>query len=476
MQKLANDRKARSKGGTIPHANDFSGASPAESFAAQAYYHLPPAGEQAVPVVPDIDFHKALTFVGQHGVLQRALGLVFDLLVPVKNVRLLTNALNTDVFITASLQLPTGAPAFSPGYSSITPRTQCDASTTVFEPHAVSSDITGRQLTVGDPTSFLAHVIDFDGAGLRASNFATQIRLTESPAAIHPRYIARGRRSRADDTDDAADDPLEWPDADTGESRGHVRELAGPLVPALRRGRQQQPGPRPDGRGPRARVRPRRFRRGQQHLALHRRMAVHVQGRFADALRAVVGAVLRVLDPGAAAGSELADRSELPAGKRLRGAAPLQRLEQRGATAGQSDPGRRQPGHKSQPNPVQPAHDRRSRRRRDGYRHSGSATPISCARGSSTSATTRSPSTPQRAIPSRRRRRWCTAVTSRSAPRMSTGRASCGSPSRSNGWLSATSMAQADSLRALAPQRCPSRLPSGTGCSTTVSGGAINRR
>ena len=190
MQKLANDRKARSKGGTIPHANDFSGASPAESFAAQAYYHLPPAGEQAVPVVPDIDFHKALTFIGQHGVLQRALGLVFDLLVPVKNVRLLTNTLNTNVFITASLQLPTGAPAFSPGYSSITPRTQCDASTTVFEPHAVSSDITGRQLTVGDPTSFLAHVIDFDGAGLRASNFATQIRLTESPAAIHPRYIA----------------------------------------------------------------------------------------------------------------------------------------------------------------------------------------------------------------------------------------------------------------------------------------------
>ena len=44
MQKLANDRKARSKGGTVPHANDFSGASPAESFAAQAY--LPPAARR----------------------------------------------------------------------------------------------------------------------------------------------------------------------------------------------------------------------------------------------------------------------------------------------------------------------------------------------------------------------------------------------------------------------------------------------
>ena len=60
----------------------------------------------------------------------------------------------------------------------------------MFQPHAVSSDITAGQLTVGDPTSFLAHVIDFDGAGLRASNFATQIRLTEAPAAINARYAA----------------------------------------------------------------------------------------------------------------------------------------------------------------------------------------------------------------------------------------------------------------------------------------------
>jgi hypothetical protein len=190
MEKLAKDRQARSKGGTVPHANDFSGASPAESFAAQAYYHLPPAGTLPVPEVPDIDFHKALTFIGQHGVLQRGLGLVFDILVPVKNVRLLTTTLNTNVFVTASLQLPTGAPPFSPGYTAVTPRTHCDASTTVFQPQAVSSDITSGQLTVGDPTSFLAHVIDFDGAGLRASNFATQIRLTEAPAAIHARYVA----------------------------------------------------------------------------------------------------------------------------------------------------------------------------------------------------------------------------------------------------------------------------------------------
>ena len=192
MDKLANDRKARSKGGTVPHANDFSSASPAESFAAQAYYHMPPAPAPQPPTPgfsQPVDFHQALTFVGQHGVLQRALGLVFDLLVPVNGLGL-TSGLNTDVFVTASLQVATGALLLSPGYTSVTPRTHCDASTTVFEPHAVSSNITGRQLTVGDPTSFLAHAIDFDGAGLRASNFATQIRLTEAPAAINARYAA----------------------------------------------------------------------------------------------------------------------------------------------------------------------------------------------------------------------------------------------------------------------------------------------
>ncbi len=344
MKKLANDRKARSKGGTVPHANDFSSASPAESFAAQAYYHMPPAPAPQ-PTTPGfsqlVDFHQALTFVGQHGVLQRALGLVFDLLVPVKGLGL-TSTLNTNVFVTASLQVP-GALLLSPGYASVTPRTHCDASTTVFEPHAVSSDLTGRQLTVGDPTSFLAHVIDFDGAGLRASNFATQIHLTEAPAAINARYAAaavapepttpmsppmirsngltltqvnRGvtfasSLARAFLLFDAVVDSNPVPDL-TAEDlvRGYVLDVLDVANNAWRST---------------ARV-------GAD---------IHDQEPVDLDLGPDVPAVLRVLYAGPAAGPEHADRSERSAGQPLGGNPPLQRLEQRGAAARRSASARR---------------------------------------------------------------------------------------------------------------------------------------
>lgn len=191
FHKLAAERKVRSKGGTVPHANDFATATPADSFAAQAFYHLPPPADQLPqPGVSDVDFHAALTFIGQHGVLQRALGLVFDLLIPVKNVRLITSQPGSNIFVSASLQNPQGVPPFSPGYVSVTPRTHCDASTSEFQPHANSSEINGRQLTVNDTTAFLPHVIDFDSAGLRASTFAAQIHLADSPATIDARLVS----------------------------------------------------------------------------------------------------------------------------------------------------------------------------------------------------------------------------------------------------------------------------------------------
>jgi hypothetical protein len=190
FKKLAADRRANSKGGTVPHANDFATATPAESFAAQAFYHLPAPGPPPQPQIPSIDFHRALTFIGQHGVLQRALGLVFDLLIPVKSVRLIIAQPGSNIYVSASLQNPQGVPPFSPGYVSVTPRTHCDASTSVFEPHSNSGQINGRQLTVNDTSSFLPHVIDFDGAGLRASTFAAQIHLSENPGTIDARLVS----------------------------------------------------------------------------------------------------------------------------------------------------------------------------------------------------------------------------------------------------------------------------------------------
>jgi hypothetical protein len=190
MQKLAADRTARSQNGTVPHANDFVGASMAESFAAQAFYHMAGAAAAAIPTVPDIDFHKALTFIGQHGVLQRALGLVFDLKIGSKEIRELSDTLNSNVFVSVIFENANDGAPFSPGYTPITPRTHCDASHTQFQAHSSTGNLDNGQLVVGDPTSYLAHVIDFDGAGLRAANFATQVLLTQAPAAIHPRYVA----------------------------------------------------------------------------------------------------------------------------------------------------------------------------------------------------------------------------------------------------------------------------------------------
>ena len=201
---------------------------------------------------------------------------------------------------------------------------------------------------------------------------------------------------------------------------------------------------------------------------------MHVQGRFADALRAVVGAVLRVLDAGAAAGSELADRSELPAGKRLRGAAPLQRLEQRGAAAGQGDSGRRQPGDEPEPDPVQPAHD---------HGRAAARTTTAAPVRPHLSATRAD----HRRLQQRATRRHdneqfaagdgADGVRPARADRFArtcTGRASSGSPSRSSGWLSATSMARPSSLRALAPQRCAEPFAEWHSMFDTGSGGTIN--
>jgi len=191
MDRLAAARRARSKGGTLPHANDFSGASMADAFAAQAYYHMPGIATPPPPGLGQIDFHKALTFIGQHGVLQRALGLVFDIEF-LSDLNIDISSTPNIVFVSVELVNANGAPVAlqGPGYTPISPRTQSDISTSLFQAHSISGQITDGMLTVGDPTSFNAHTIDFDGAGLRASTFATQIQLSQAPATIDERFAS----------------------------------------------------------------------------------------------------------------------------------------------------------------------------------------------------------------------------------------------------------------------------------------------
>jgi hypothetical protein len=205
MSRLAAERAANSNGGKRPHANNFSNASMADAFAAQAFYHLPAAGELPSPGFEGpIDFHKALTFVGEHFVLQRALGLVFD--IQVGDLGRLQGLLGqgtlyVDVELTDrnsdSVPIPTfgQTPKGAITYTPVKARTQCDfgLNPPVFQATSSSGNIVNRQLRVNDPQQpnlFLAHTIDFDIGGLRAANFATQINLQLAPATASARYTA----------------------------------------------------------------------------------------------------------------------------------------------------------------------------------------------------------------------------------------------------------------------------------------------
>ena len=94
----------------------------------------------AAVALPTVDFHRALTFIGEHRTLQRALGLVFDVTVPIdgsavartrrqqRRLRARGSAGNVDGTLHVS--------SVGVTYHRFTPRTQCDASTSVFEAYA----------------------------------------------------------------------------------------------------------------------------------------------------------------------------------------------------------------------------------------------------------------------------------------------------------------------------------------------------
>ena len=66
-------------------------------------------------------------------------------------------------------------------YTPVVPRTRCRVSTTVFEAQPVSSQIVGRQLRLGDTSSFLVHQVDVDGGGLKTAMFADNVQMSRKP-------------------------------------------------------------------------------------------------------------------------------------------------------------------------------------------------------------------------------------------------------------------------------------------------------
>ena len=179
--------------GPAPYYNDWTSATPQTALGALRFYHL--VANQGLPqtapavALPTVDFHRALTFIGEHPTLQRALGLVFDVAVPIAVLPSLISSVNSDVYVSAWAGNSDGTQSYGGSgvtYSGVTPRTQCDASTSVFEAHPTTGQIVGRQLTLGDPTSFAIYEVDVDGGGLKTAQFADNLKLISQPQSGEP--------------------------------------------------------------------------------------------------------------------------------------------------------------------------------------------------------------------------------------------------------------------------------------------------
>jgi hypothetical protein len=195
-QALAEGRRANSKGGTRPHATDFSGADATQSFAAVTEYQSPGAGTPPSATVPTVDFHRALTFVGQHRTLQRQLGLAFD--IPLAFSDLPPWLGHTSEFegllVRAVLVNNNGdRPAGRAGTLGATVDYVAQSPVTQFTGGFISYEKPGsllfsRHLTIGESNNFTIDTIDIDGASSAALSFAANQGLSQAPATSDPDF------------------------------------------------------------------------------------------------------------------------------------------------------------------------------------------------------------------------------------------------------------------------------------------------
>jgi hypothetical protein len=127
--------------------------------------------------VPQIDFHRALTLIGEHHALQRGLGLVFDIFVPLPG-RTTVAPHAVFVTVTPSNFTPAGVTNKPPP---VTPRTRANLSDTVFETQSATSTIVSGHLHLSDTNTFLVHEVDVDGGGLKTAQFADNYLMSSIP-------------------------------------------------------------------------------------------------------------------------------------------------------------------------------------------------------------------------------------------------------------------------------------------------------
>ena len=134
--------------------------------------HLEPLPPQSPP---DVDFHKAVSAMGQYPKLMRALGLAIDLEIPGMAIAALSN-----VRVRPSL----------PGPAPLTPWTayQFDAARKkFFAASSPGSDVSGGMLLLSGPNDYDVVEVDVDGAARKVQDFASnaaRIGFGEAPTSI----------------------------------------------------------------------------------------------------------------------------------------------------------------------------------------------------------------------------------------------------------------------------------------------------
>ncbi len=158
---------ARSTRPSVRHAN-VSGP-PLGAFTALHRFHQPvanPVSSVAAPVLPTLDFHQGLSSLASFPVLMRALGLVFDLTIPVP-ASMSFGSIQVRV-------IPHWTPQTA-GSLDITPWTWTTFSASQFRPLPQGPDYTDGMLDLADGSRFSVIDMDTDLAGDRIINTGSSL-------------------------------------------------------------------------------------------------------------------------------------------------------------------------------------------------------------------------------------------------------------------------------------------------------------
>ena len=228
LAQLAKARVTPGAGGRSPYFTDLTKVSTAEAvLLGQEFHNIAPTGAASgfLGGQPE-EFHSLISFIGEHGTLQRALGLVFDVTVPLSylsglyikdkiNLEVSNMTVTVTINTLAVTSTRAGAtpdtfnpqPGPGPVYSKlvaspVSPTTACVISTTgyvtdsgavvseaIFDPFAdPDTYATGnavletRHLKAGDSSVMNHFTLDLDGALLQLIGFVTALQTASSTA------------------------------------------------------------------------------------------------------------------------------------------------------------------------------------------------------------------------------------------------------------------------------------------------------